>query len=59
MAGRPLVDRPGSDRAAHPTVYAIPGNHDWYDGLTGFLRQFGQDRWLGGWRTHQTAATSP
>jgi hypothetical protein len=39
---------------AHPTVYAIPGNHDWYDGLTGFLRQFGQDRWLGGWRTHQT-----
>ena len=39
---------------AHPTVYAIPGNHDWYDGLTGFLREFGQDRWLGGWRTHQT-----
>ncbi len=39
---------------AHPTVYAIPGNHDWYDGLTGFLRQFGQDRWFGGWRTHQT-----
>jgi hypothetical protein len=44
---------PAPTEPAHPTVYAIPGNHDWYDGLTGFLRQFGQDRWLGGWRTHQ------
>jgi hypothetical protein len=38
----------------NPTVYAIPGNHDWYDGLTGFLRLFGQGRWLGGWHTRQT-----
>jgi hypothetical protein len=45
---------PAPVEPAHPTVYAIPGNHDWYDGLTGFLRQFGQGRWLGGWRTHQT-----
>jgi hypothetical protein len=45
---------PGPLAPAHPTVYAIPGNHDWYDGLTGFLRQFGQDRWFGGWHTHQT-----
>jgi hypothetical protein len=45
---------PGPTDPHHPTVYAIPGNHDWYDGLTGFLRQFGQGRWLGGWRTHQT-----
>ena len=22
----------------HPHLYAIPGNHDWYDGLTAFLR---------------------
>jgi hypothetical protein len=42
------------DDPAHPTVYAVPGNHDWYDGLTGFLRMFGQGRWIGGWRTHQT-----
>lgn len=21
-------------------VYAIPGNHDWYDGLNGFMRVF-------------------
>ena len=38
----------------HPSLYAIPGNHDWFDGLTGFLRLFGQGRWLGGWRTRQT-----
>jgi hypothetical protein len=23
-----------------PTMYALPGNHDWYDGLTAFLRIF-------------------
>jgi len=45
---------PGPVEPAHPSVYAIPGNHDWYDGLTGFLRLFGQGRWLGGWRTQQT-----
>ena len=38
----------------HPTLYALPGNHDWYDGLTGFLRLFGQHRWIGGWQTRQT-----
>lgn len=38
----------------HPTMYAIPGNHDWYDGLTGFLRLFTQRRWLGGWTTRQS-----
>ncbi len=45
---------PGPHEPTHPTVYAVPGNHDWYDGLTGFLRLFGQRRWIGGWRTHQT-----
>lgn len=38
----------------HPALFAIPGNHDWYDGLTGFLRLFGQGRWIGGWTTSQT-----
>ena len=42
------------DDPAHPRLYAVPGNHDWYDGLTGFLRMFGQGRWIGGWRTRQT-----
>jgi hypothetical protein len=46
----PEPDRP------QPTLYALPGNHDWYDGLTAFLRVFvGQrtDR-IGGWRIEQT-----
>jgi hypothetical protein len=37
-----------------PTLYALPGNHDWYDGLTSFLRVFAQGRPLGGWATRQT-----
>ena len=36
-----------------PQLYAIPGNHDWYDGLTSFTRQFCQGRWIGGWKTWQ------
>jgi hypothetical protein len=61
----------GPYRAAHPyephriegrfapAMYALPGNHDWYDGLTAFLRIFCQrkgertGRWIGGWRTRQ------
>lgn len=38
-------------------VYALPGNHDWYDGLTSFIRLFCQAqenrRWLGAWGTRQ------
>ncbi|MFL5383044.1 MAG: metallophosphoesterase [Longimicrobiaceae bacterium] len=36
-----------------PHLYAIPGNHDWYDGLTSFLRQFCQQRAIGAWKTRQ------
>ena len=25
-------------RAYHRDIYAVPGNHDWYDELTGFIR---------------------
>ncbi|MCI0489625.1 MAG: metallophosphoesterase [Blastocatellia bacterium] len=39
--------------APHPHLYAIPGNHDWYDSLVAFTRLFCQGRWLGGWRTEQ------
>lgn len=35
-------------------MYAIPGNHDWYDGLTSFARLFCQGRWIGGWKTRQS-----
>jgi hypothetical protein len=34
--------------ARYPCVLAIPGNHDWYDGLTGFMRVFAQRGWIGG-----------
>lgn len=37
-----------------PTLFALPGNHDWYDGLTAFLRVFTQRRPFGGWLTEQT-----
>lgn len=36
-----------------PLLFAVPGNHDWYDGLTSFLRLFTQGRWIGGWKTQQ------
>jgi hypothetical protein len=39
--------------ASAPWLYALPGNHDWYDGLSSFLRVFCQERWIGGWRTRQ------
>lgn len=47
-AALPYTDPP------HPHLYVLPGNHDWYDGLTAFLRVFCQDRWVGGWKTCQT-----
>src|SRR5947209_10383658 len=31
-----------------PDLYAIGGNHDWYDGLTSFMRIFCQKKWIGG-----------
>jgi hypothetical protein len=36
------------------TMFALPGNHDWYDGLTAFLRVFAQGRPIGGWATEQS-----
>ena len=36
-----------------PELFAIPGNHDWYDGLTAFLRVFCQGETIGGWQTRQ------
>lgn len=43
-------DEPKEDK---PKLFAIPGNHDWYDGLTNFLRLFCQGRALGNWLTQQ------
>ncbi len=43
-------DEPKSQK---PKLFAIPGNHDWYDGLTNFIRLFCQGRALGNWLTMQ------
>jgi hypothetical protein len=43
----------GADAGEPPLLLALPGNHDWYDGLTAFLRVFGQRRRIGGWQTVQ------
>lgn len=47
--------RPGDSEPHERHVYAIPGNHDWYDGLTAFIRLFCQrnKRSIGIWRTQQ------
>ncbi len=39
----------------HPHVFAIPGNHDWYDGLTAFSRVFCSDLnpMFAGWHSRQ------
>ena len=36
-----------------PEMFVLPGNHDWYDGLTSFIRTFCQKKWVGAWRTSQ------
>jgi hypothetical protein len=39
----------------HPDVFAIPGNHDWYDSLVAFSRLFCRpERGFAGCRTQQT-----
>jgi hypothetical protein len=42
-----------AEEAKAPHLFAIPGNHDWYDGLTCFMRVFCAGAWIGGWRTRQ------
>lgn len=43
------------EEVVHPPVFLIPGNHDWYDGLTLFLAKFcrGRPTSLGSWRAIQ------
>src|SRR5690242_11768627 len=36
---RAALPEPPSE-GPQPRLYAVPGNHDWYDGLTAFLRLF-------------------
>lgn len=42
----------GVDTLEHyegPQIFAIPGNHDWFDGLDTFMRYICHKNWLGGW----------
>jgi len=45
---------PWAPEGKNPLLFAIPGNHDWYDGLVSFSRLFHHKRWIGGWQTKQT-----
>jgi hypothetical protein len=40
--------------AESPDLFAIPGSHDWYDGLLNFTNIFCRQRSIGGWKTTQT-----
>ena len=45
---------PKTGDAGVADMYALPGNHDWYDGLVSFLRVFcARDGRVGDWRTRQ------
>jgi hypothetical protein len=42
-----------ADGDPHPDVFAIPGNHDWYDNLVAFSPMFLSNQWFTHWRTMQ------
>ncbi|MBW3652549.1 MAG: metallophosphoesterase [Actinobacteria bacterium] len=45
---------PRSEHPDKPDMFALPGNHDWYDGLASFLRVFcAREGRVGDWRTRQ------
>ena len=45
---------PRSSHPDKPDMYALPGNHDWYDGLVSFLRVFcARGGRIGDWNTRQ------
>lgn len=56
MAGPYRAALPWTPEGKPPHLFAIPGNHDWYDGLTSFIRLFCQKRWIGGWQTQQSVS---
>ncbi|GAB3394380.1 hypothetical protein GCM10027568_24910 [Humibacter soli] len=48
--------RAAAPAGEHPDalLFALPGNHDWYDGLTSFLRIFTRRQVVGSWQTVQS-----
>jgi len=53
-AAFPWIDEKIEPKESKPKLFAIPGNHDWYDGLTNFMKLFCQNRALGNRLTQQT-----
>ncbi|ATB29344.1 hypothetical protein MEBOL_002793 [Melittangium boletus DSM 14713] len=51
---QPYEEAMARSPAPSPDLFAIPGNHDWYDGLSAFMRLFCANRWLAGRRTRQS-----
>ena len=45
---------PSAPPGGAPELFAIPGSHDWYDGLVNFTNIFCRQRPIGGRRTSQT-----
>ncbi len=47
---------PEAPSGGSPHLYALPGNHDWYDGLTSFMRLFVKNGkyHIGGWENTQS-----
>lgn len=45
---------PWLDEDRRPKLFAVAGNHDWYDGLGSFLKVFCQERSIGAWKTQQS-----
>jgi hypothetical protein len=45
---------PTDEPPHHPTLLAIPGNHDWYDGLRSFHELFQAGTEIGNWTCSQT-----
>jgi hypothetical protein len=54
MKGPYQAALPCTTEAKPPHLFAIPGNHDWTDGLSTFTRFFCQERWIGGRKTAQS-----
>ena len=50
---KPFEAAKNYSKAPEPEVFAIPGNHDWYDSLVSFSRLFCSGRWFQGFRTRQ------
>jgi hypothetical protein len=54
LVGPYTAASPVEDAVTGPEVIALPGAHDWLDGLAGFRTTFVQGGWFGSWQLRQT-----